>query len=106
MGSKVFEVKEKVVCIIEARMASVRLPGKVLEKIGEKNSLEHIVQRMRRVDVIDRICFATTLNEKDDKIEELSKKLGVDCYRGSEEDVLKRVLESARVFLLCVHDRA
>jgi spore coat polysaccharide biosynthesis protein SpsF len=98
LGSKVFEVKEKVVCIIEARMASVRLPGKVLEKIGEKNSLEHIVQRMRKVDLIDSICFATTLNEKDDKIEELSKKLGVDCYRGSEEDVLKRVLESAKIF--------
>jgi len=98
MSSKVFEVKDRVVCIIEARMDSVRLPGKVLEKIGDKNSLEHIVQRMRRVDQIDSICFATTINDKDNKIEELSKKLEVGCYRGSEKDVLKRVLESAIMF--------
>lgn len=95
MSSKTYDVKDKVVCIIEARMDSKRLPGKVLEKIGDKNSLEHIVQRMERVKEIDRICIATTTKDKDDKIEELSKKLAVDCYRGSERDVLKRVLESA-----------
>ena len=79
-------------------MDSERLPGKVLKKIGDKNSLEHIVQRMQKVEEIDSICIATTFNDKDDEIEELSKKLAVGCYRGPEEDVLKRVLGSARIF--------
>ena len=96
MRSKTFKDKDSVVCIIEARMDSERLPGKVLKKIGDKNSLEHIVQRMQKVEEIDSICIATTFNDKDDEIEELSKKLAVGCYRGPEEDVLKRVLGSAR----------
>jgi spore coat polysaccharide biosynthesis protein SpsF len=79
-------------------MASTRLPGKVLEKIGVMNSLEHIVHRINKVDGIDGICIATTQNRNDDAIQDMALKLGVGYYRGSEEDVLSRVLESAQKF--------
>jgi spore coat polysaccharide biosynthesis protein SpsF len=98
MGGKELEHSDKIVCIIEARMSSSRLPGKVMEKIGNRNSLEHIVHRIRNVEAIDNICIATSTNTEDDKIEKLSRIMGVDCYRGSEEDVLERVLECALFF--------
>ena len=98
MDGKELEISDKIVCIIEARMTSSRLPGKVMEKIGNRNSLEHIVHRIRNVEAIDNICIATSTNKGDDRIEELSRNMGVDCYRGSEEDVLERVLECA-IFL-------
>jgi spore coat polysaccharide biosynthesis protein SpsF len=59
MGGKELEHSDKIVCIIEARMSSSRLPGKVMEKIGNRNSLEHIVHRIRNVEAIDNICIAT-----------------------------------------------
>jgi spore coat polysaccharide biosynthesis protein SpsF len=95
MGSTIFEVKDKVVCIIEARMASTRLPGKVLKDIGGRNSLEHIVKRIKSLGNISEICLATTTRTEDQVIIELAKSLGVKHYRGSDHDVLSRVLGAA-----------
>ena len=97
MGSTVFEVKDKVVCIIEARMASTRLPGKVLKDIGGRNSLEHIINRIKSLGNISEICLATTTGTEDQVIIELAKSLGVKHYRGSEHDVLSRVLRAAEM---------
>ena len=90
-------LKKRVVAIIQARMGSTRLPGKVIEKIGEKPLLEIIVIRLQKSDYIDDITIATTKNPEDDAVEKLAYKLGINCYRGSEDDVLDRFVESSRI---------
>lgn len=88
----------KIDIIIEARMDSTRLPGKVLLPIVGKPVLELMVERLKRVNNISDIIIATTTKEIDNKIEKLANDNGVCCYRGSEDDVLGRVLESAKYF--------
>jgi spore coat polysaccharide biosynthesis protein SpsF len=81
--------------IIEARMTSSRLPGKVLADINGRPSLAAQVERLACVSELDRIVIATTTNSTDDPIEELARRLGVGVWRGSEDDVLQRVLDAA-----------
>ena len=83
------------VAIIEARMGSSRLPGKVLKQILGKPMLEFLVERVRQAQRIDQIVVATTESGSDDPIEALAKRLKVGCFRGSENDVLDRVLQAA-----------
>ena len=85
----------KIVATIEARMNSSRLPGKVLMDIGGLRSLECQIRRMRRSRYIDEIIIATTVNSCDDEIVDFSKNEGVAVYRGSENDVMSRILEAA-----------
>ena len=87
-----------IVAMIEARMTSSRLPGKILRPILGRSTLELLIERLSRSKYIDTIVVATTVNITDDVVEELTKKLGVGCYRGSEEDVLDRVLKAARAY--------
>lgn len=61
-----------------------------------KPLLELLVERLRRASTIDLIVVATTTNAADDVVEELANRLGIACYRGSEDDVLDRVLMAAR----------
>jgi spore coat polysaccharide biosynthesis protein SpsF len=84
-----------VVAVIEARMASSRLPGKVLLKASGKPMLEHLVTRLRAVTTINSLVLATTINESDDVLESFAKNVGIDCFRGSEQDVLERVIGAA-----------
>ncbi len=86
----------KVVATIEARMTSTRLPGKSMKSILGKPMLEILIERVKNCKKIDTIVVATTENKTDDIIEELSKKTSVNCFRGSEEDVLDRVLKAAK----------
>ena len=88
--------KEKIVATIEARMSSSRLPGKVLMPIGGVPALEMLITRLKRSKYVDVICVATTVNSADDPVVELAKRLGVESYRGSEKDVLGRVLAAAQ----------
>lgn len=88
--------KEKIVATIEARMASSRLPGKVLLPIAGVPVLEMMIYRLKRSRYLDGICIATTTNKNDDPVEELAHRLGVDVFRGSESDVLGRVLGAAQ----------
>lgn len=83
------------IAIIQARMGSTRLPGKVLKKIGDKTLLEYQVERVRRAKHIDLIVIATTMNPLDDKIEKLCQTLQLPVYRGPEHDVLTRYFEAA-----------
>lgn len=87
--------KKKVAVIIEARMSSTRLPGKVLKEIGGKPVLEILTERLARAEFIDEIVVATTINDSDDAIENLCNRLNVKVFRGSEEDVLGRVTGAA-----------
>lgn len=91
-----YKNKGKICATIEARMTSSRLPGKVLMEFCGKSDLEHIIERLRRSKYIDEIVVATTVNCQDDAIVELCEKINCKYYRGSEEDVLLRVLESAK----------
>lgn len=86
---------KKIVATIEVRMASSRLPGKVLLPLAGKPTLERLVERMRGSRYIDAIVIATTVNQTDEPIAALAERLGVHCYRGSEKDVLGRVLGAA-----------
>ena len=85
----------KTVVIVQARMTSTRLPGKVLKQILGKSLLEYLVERLRRVRQIDQIIIATTINDTDLPIVEECARLGVTVTRGSEDDVLARYYEAA-----------
>jgi spore coat polysaccharide biosynthesis protein SpsF len=86
----------KTCAIIEARMSSSRLPGKILLPVVGKPLLALLVERLKRAPSLDHIVIATTSNATDDPVEELAGKIGVGCFRGSEEDVLSRVLQAAK----------
>lgn len=86
----------KVVCVVQARVGSTRLPGKVLKKICDKTVLEHDIDRLRRIKNIDEIVIATTTLDKDNAIVSECERLGVKCFRGSEEDVLSRYYYAAK----------
>lgn len=88
----------KFVATIEARMASTRLPGKVLLPVAGQPLLAHLIERLQRVPRLDQIVIATTTNPEDEPIVHLAGKVGVGCFRGSEEDVLGRVLGAARAY--------
>lgn len=76
-------------------MTSSRLPGKVLLRAAGEPMLAHMVRRLRAVPSLDEIVVATTVHASDDPIVSLCRDMGVRVYRGSEEDVLQRVLDAA-----------
>jgi spore coat polysaccharide biosynthesis protein SpsF len=82
--------------IVQARMTSTRLPGKVMKTILGKTLIEYLVERLRRVRLADDIVIATTTNDADQAIVDLCAQLDVVCTRGSEHDVLARYYEAAR----------
>lgn len=86
----------RIIATIEARMASSRLPGKVLRPAAGQSMLAHLVRRLSAVPSLDGIIVATTVNPQDDPIVQAAAALGVGCSRGSEDDVLTRVIEAAR----------
>lgn len=89
---------KRIVATIEARMTSSRLPGKVILPLAGKPALERMIERVKRSRYVDEVVVATTINAADDCLEDLAKRLGVGCYRGSELDVLDRVLKAAQKF--------
>lgn len=83
------------IAIVQARMGSTRLPGKVLMDLGGASVLARVVHRLRRADLIDRIIVATTDSAADDPVVAEAKKLKADYFRGSEFDVLDRYYQAA-----------
>lgn len=81
--------------IVQARMTSTRLPGKVLKPIAGRPMLWHLTQRLRRARAADDLVIATTTNEADEPIVAFCAAEGVTCTRGSEHDVLARYHEAA-----------
>lgn len=84
----------RVVASIEARMASTRFPGKVLSDIAGQPVLTRILRRLRLCDTLDDIVLATTTNPLDNAIVDWATASGIALYRGSEDDVLGRVLNA------------
>ena len=87
---------QRTIAIIQARMGSTRLPGKVLRMLGRRTVLSHVVSGVRRATGFDGIVVATTDHDTDDAIVSAARDLGVDVFRGSEADVLSRYYLAAR----------
>ena len=86
-------------CIIQARLGSSRLPGKVLMKLDERHTvLDYVIEQLSFSKLIDKKIIATTELEQDNVIEQASKNLGLECFRGSSEDVLNRYYKCAKKF--------
>lgn len=82
--------KVRVQAIVQARMGSSRLPGKSLIPIEGRPVLYHVLDRVRRSRVLDRIVVATTDQEEDKILVEQVQGWGIPCYRGDSQDVLSR----------------
>ncbi len=85
----------RVVAIIQARMGSTRLPGKVLMALAGEPMLARVVNRTRRAGTLDEVIVATTFQPADDAIVGLCAERGCACFRGSEDDVLDRYYQTA-----------
>ena len=88
--------ERKVVAIVQARMGSSRLPGKVLADLGGRPVLEWVLRRAARAERIDQVMVATTINPEDDALARFCKEAGYDCFRGSAFDVLDRYYRAAQ----------
>jgi len=86
----------KIVAIIQARMGSSRLPGKVLRDIRGQSMLARVVNRVRRARSIDDVLVATTDSDADDPVRQECRRNSVPVFRGCEEDVLDRYLRAAQ----------
>lgn len=91
-------MKKKPLAVVQARMGSTRLPGKVLAPIVGKPALELMVERLRYIAWVETVVIATTDLPEDAPIAELASRLGCAVYRGNAEDVLDRYYQVARLF--------
>jgi len=78
--------------IVQARMSSTRLPGKVLKRLGEKPLLGHLLDRVERASRVNKVVVATSAQPSDDPIAEYCRSRGVSCCRGPLHDVAQRFL--------------
>lgn len=85
----------KTVAIVQARMSSTRLPGKVLKPLSGKVVLDHVLDRLGKCKLIDQIVVATTTDDIDEQLVDWCKKRGVACFRGDRDDVLSRYYQCA-----------
>ncbi len=88
--------RPRVVASIEARMGSSRLPGKVLMDINGQPALWRLVDRLRQCRFLDDVVVATSISHMDDVLADWCSARGVSCFRGSEDDVLHRVVEAQK----------
>lgn len=82
--------------IIQARMGSTRLPGKMMNLIGRKTLIQHCVDQVRSSKTIDKVLVATTDQSEDDALADLVIKNNCDVFRGSSKDVLDRFYQAAK----------
>ena len=85
----------KTLAVIQARMGSTRLPGKVLADIGGVPMLQRVIDRTKAVQAIDDLVVATTMNPEDDALAEWLEESNIACFRGSSDDVLARFVDAA-----------
>jgi len=96
MSGNESKIKGKTLAIIQARIGSKRLPGKMLLEIAEKPLLKLVFDRLKQSKEVDKIVLATSINDENDVLEKLARKESIDCYRGSEDDVLDRFYQVAQ----------
>ncbi|AJF62662.1 MAG: Acylneuraminate cytidylyltransferase [archaeon GW2011_AR20] len=90
----------KVGIIVQARTGSTRLPNKMIMDIEGKTLFEHIIERLTYTNYKNDIILATTNKERDDVLVDLSRKLNISHFRGSEDDVLERFLGATKQYNL------
>ena len=86
---------KKVVAVIQARMGSTRLPGKILLEIEGKPLIQHIYERLKNIQLIDEIVIATTNSSNEKYLEDFAKNQKISLYKGKENDLANRILEAA-----------
>ena len=91
-------MNQKVVLIIQARMGSLRLPGKSMMKLAGVPLVGRILERVKRVQKVDKIVLATTNLAEDDVLVELANEYSVSFYRGSSNDLVDRYYKAAKIF--------
>ncbi len=82
--------------VLQARVSSTRLPGKVLLPVLGEPMIARQIERVRRATMLDGLVVATSIDPSDHPLAELCHRLGVDCFRGSLDDVLERFLGAVR----------
>jgi glutamate-1-semialdehyde 2,1-aminomutase len=87
----------RIVAIVQSRMGSTRLPGKALKEIVGKTMIELLLLRLSKSKQIDEIVVATSDDKNNDQLQEQVEILGFQCIRGSENDVLSRFYEAAKL---------
>ncbi len=87
-----------ILCIVQARVSSTRLPEKVIKPILDKPMIIHELERLQRSKRIDKIVLATSREESDDALADVVSKNGVDVYRGDLDDVLDRYYQCAKEY--------
>lgn len=87
--------RARVVAAIQARMGSTRLPGKVLRLIAGRPMIGWMAERLRRCREVDEVVISTTLEARDTPVAEFAAAMGVPCVRGSEQDLIERLLRTA-----------
>jgi perosamine synthetase len=92
------ESMSNIIAIVQARMSSSRLPGKILLPLMDKTILEQVINRVRPVEQISDIIVATSDNGMDDIVESFCLEKDIPCFRGSEENVLERFYFCAREY--------
>jgi spore coat polysaccharide biosynthesis protein SpsF (cytidylyltransferase family) len=88
----------RIVALVQARMGSTRLPGKVLKDILGKPMLWHVINRLKKATLIDEIAIVTTTKERDKQIIKFAKENGIKSFAGSEADVLDRYYKAAVIY--------
>jgi spore coat polysaccharide biosynthesis protein SpsF len=91
-----YRTAQAIWAVVPARMGSERFPGKTLAPLSGTPSLRHIVTRLEAVPSLDGVIVATTAAPRDDVICECAREAGIPAYRGSENDVMARMLEAAQ----------
>lgn len=91
-------MNSKISAIIQARMGSTRLPGKVLKNICEQPVLWHVINRVKKSKYVSKIIVATTENREDNEIYDYCNRNSIDIFRGSSDDVLDRYYKCAKQF--------
>jgi len=87
---------ERIIASVEARMDASRLPGKMAMDIHGQPALARVFERLKQCELLDGIILATTISEKDDALVGLAAEMDIPVFRGSEEDVLQRVVDAQR----------
>ncbi|MCZ0702101.1 spore coat polysaccharide biosynthesis protein SpsF [Natronobacillus azotifigens] len=88
----------KTTVIIQARMGSSRLPGKILKPLGDSSILDYVVSRCQMIEQIDTVVVATSDQPADDQVQDWCKHNGISYFRGSEHDVLARYYNCAKQY--------
>ncbi|MEI7752381.1 MAG: glycosyltransferase family protein [Candidatus Omnitrophota bacterium] len=88
----------KIVALVQARMGSTRLPGKILMDIEGESMLWHVSDRLRRAKLLGGMIIVTSVSGSDDPVENFCKHENIDFFRGSENDVLDRYYHAATHF--------